>query len=202
MASRLYLFIACAGLPMAALAQEPWFEQAGVRERLLERQIVVRKTAPEDAARGSVSAAVFIAAPPEAIWIVMTDCARAPSFVPGLKLCRVLDAAQDASWEILEHEVKYSRLLPAVRYVFRADYSRPRSILFHRVSGDLREQEGEWRLEPTADVAGTIVAYQVHLDPGFFIPQGVVRHALRQDVPALLGALRSRVEQPPKLAPR
>lgn len=196
------LLIAALVVPPAGLVQQPWFAQQDVRERLLAREIVVRATPEADAARGYVSAAVLIAASPEVIWDVMTDCARASTFVPGLRRCRVLDSSPDGSGEVIEHEVKYSWLLPAVHYVFRANYSKPSRIQFHRVSGDLREQHGEWRLEAVAGATATIVEYEIYLDPGFLIPAVVVRHALRKDVPALLAALRARVEQPSRYGAR
>jgi uncharacterized protein YndB with AHSA1/START domain len=198
---RLILVLACLVVPSAAFAQESWYAQDDVHRRLLEREIVVRSSLQGESAHGRVSAAVLIAAPPATIWNVMTDCAQALTFVPGLKVCRRLDGAADGTWDIIEHEVRYSWFLPTTHYVFRADYVRPHRIRFERVSGDLKEQEGEWVLEPLAAELGTIVVYELHLDPGFFIPQGVVRRALRKDVPALLAALRARVEQPPSVEP-
>jgi hypothetical protein len=144
--------------------------------------------------KGRVYAAVRIRATADVIWNVMTNCEDAPSFVPGLKRCRRLDGAPDGSWEIIEHEVKYSWLLPTVHYVFRADYQRPHRIDFHRVGGDLKDQEGTWRLEEWADASATIVEYEVYLDPGFWVPEALVRHTLRRDLPAVLRALRDRVE--------
>lgn len=192
MTLRVILPLACTVLPTAALPQQPWYADGDVRTRLSAREIIVRS----DEAHGRVSAAVLIAAPSEAIWRVMTDCAQALTFVPGLKVCQRLDGAPDGTWDIIEHEVKYSRILPRTRYVFRADYARPHRIRFERVSGDLKEQEGQWILEPQPGAA-TLVVYEIHLDPGFFVPQRVVRRALRKDVPALLTALRTRVEHPP-----
>ena len=95
----------------------------------------------------------------------------------------------------LEHEVRYSWLLPTVRYVFRADYDRPHRIDFRRISGDLKEEEGTWLFTPTADGAATVVEYEVYVDPGFWIPQALVAHTLRRDIPAVLTGLRECVER-------
>ena len=192
MTLRVIVVLGCMLVSSEALPQQPWYADADVSSRLSAREIIVRS----DEAHGRVSAAVLIAAPSEAIWRVMTDCAQALTFVSGLKVCRRLESAPDGTWDIIEHEVKYSWILPRTRYVFRADYLRPHRIHFERVSGDLKEQEGQWILEPQPD-AGTVVVYEIHLDPGFFVPQRVVRRALRKDVPALLTALRARVERAP-----
>jgi uncharacterized protein YndB with AHSA1/START domain len=185
-------------LPVAAGAQHGWLEDPAVQRRLSAGEVVVKTAAAADPARpwGRVRAAVLIRARPEAIWKVMTDCRQTLSFVPGLKACRRVGAAPDGRWEDIEQEIRYSWFLPTVRYVFRADYDRPRRIDFHRISGDLKEEEGTWVLTPTADGAATVVEYEMYLDPGFWVPQVLVNRSLRKDLPAALAGVRERVEQP------
>jgi uncharacterized protein YndB with AHSA1/START domain len=183
-------------LPLAGAAQSAWIDAPGVQERLAAGEVVVTTAAAIDSGRprGRVFAAVLIKASPEAIWAVMTDCQQAPLFVPGLKRCRRLDGAPDGSWEDFEQEVQYSWFLPTVRYVFRADYERPRRIHFRRISGDLKDEEGSWLLTPTRDGSATLVQYEVYVDPGFWVPQVLVNHSLRKDLPTALAGLRDRVQ--------
>jgi len=181
-------------LPLAAEAETSWLENPEIQRRLRAGEVVVRSTIDTSQPRGRISAAVRINAGAEAIWNVMTDCEHASSFVPGLKHCRRVESSPDGAWELIEHEVKYTWLLPAIRYVFRADYQRPRRIDFRRVSGDLKDEEGTWLLEATPDGSATIIQYEVYLDPGFWVPQALVRHSLRKDLPAVLEAVRTRVE--------
>jgi coenzyme Q-binding protein COQ10 len=181
-------------LPIIAAAQSSWLADPDIQRRLSDGEVVVRTALGATESKGRVYAAVRIRARADAIWNVMTDCPQAPSFVPGLRRCRRLEGAPDGSWEIIEHEVKYSWLLPTVHYAFRADYQRPYRIDFRRVSGDLKDQEGTWRLQETPDMSATIVEYEVYLDPGFWVPDALVRHSLRRDLPAVLAALRTRVE--------
>ena len=122
--------------------------------------------------------------------------------MPGLKRCHLVARAADGSWEEIEQEVRYSWLLPAVHYVFRARYDRPRRMDFRRVSGDLKEEEGAWLLTATADGSATVVEYEVYLDPGFWIPQFLVARTLRKDVPAVLSGLRECVERAGGAHPR
>lgn len=157
-----------------------------------------------DESQVHVNAAVRINAPPDRIWRVLTDCAHAPSFIPGLKRCKLVDAAPDGSWEIIEQEAKYSWFMPSVTCVLRADYERPRRIDFRRMSGDLKEEHGSWMLvaEPrdprstgeSLSGTSTIVQYELFVDPGFWIPRALLRHSLRSELPAALTALRARVE--------
>ena len=188
---------------IALAAQSGWLSEPSVQQRLAEGQVVVEAAGSIDSAapRGRVRAAVRIPASPEAIWRVMTDCAQAPRYVPGLKRCRRIDAASDGSWEDIEHEVRYSWLLPPVRYVFRAQYQRPHRMDFHRTSGDIREETGTWLLTATPDGAATLVEYEVYLDPGFWIPKFLLTRMLRKDVPAVLSGLRERVTQESRRSP-
>ncbi len=193
------MVLALALQPPAASALEPgWLTAPGVQRRLAAGEIVVEPTTAVDPARprGGVRAAVLIRARPEAIWSVMTDCAQALLFVPGLRRCRRLAGAPDGRWEDFEQEIRYAWYLPSVVYVFRADYQRPRRIEFHRISGDLKEQQGTWLLSTTADGSATVVQYEMYLDPGFWVPQFLVNRTLRKDLPAALAGLRKRVESP------
>jgi len=187
--------------PLAA-ADPGWVADPGVQRRLAAGEIIVEAGAAADPERpsGRVRAAVLIHARPEAIWGVMTDCAQTQLFVPGLKRCRRLAGAADGRWEDIEHEIRYSWYLPTVTYVFRADYDPPRRIDFHRISGDLKEEEGTWLLSATANGSATVVEYEMYLDPGFWVPQFLINRSLRKDLPAALAGLRDRVE-PPRKAP-
>jgi uncharacterized protein YndB with AHSA1/START domain len=180
--------------PASAVAQSTWVTDPAIQQRLAAGEVVVATSAIDPAhPRGRVRAAVRIPATPDAIWRIVTDCREALSFVPGLRHCRLIDGAADGSWQDVEHEMRYSWLLPAVRYVFRADYDRPHRIDFRRIAGDLKEEEGTWLLTPTADGGGTTVEYEVYVDPGFWIPQALVAHTLRRDTRSVLTGLRERV---------
>jgi ribosome-associated toxin RatA of RatAB toxin-antitoxin module len=93
-----------------------------------------------------IQASILIGAPAERIWTTMNDCDRAIRFVPGLKACKVLE--RNAEGEIIEHRLRYSRLFPEVTYAFQARYDLLKKVSFHRLSGDLKEFRGSWKLEP------------------------------------------------------
>lgn len=183
--------------PAMLAAQTGWVAEPAIESRLAAGEVVVQSAGEIEPAapRGRIRAAILIQASPQAIWSVLTDCKEAQAFVPGLRRCRRIDGATDGQWADIEQEVRYSWLLPEIRYVFRADYDPPHRIRFHRISGDLKAEEGTWLLTPTADGSGTVVQYDVYLDPGFWIPQFLVTRSLRKDLPAALAGLRDRVEQ-------
>jgi len=187
--------------PLASFAgsnEAGWVADREVQRRLADGEVVVQAATASDAAgpRGRVRAAVLIKAEPKAIWAVMIDCREALRFVPGLRLCRRVAGTPDGRWQDIEQEIHYSWFMPTVHNVLRADCVPPRRIDFHRVSGDLKQEEGTWLLRPTADGSATVVEYEMYLDPGFWIPQWLVTRTLRKDLPAALSGLRERVEHP------
>jgi uncharacterized protein YndB with AHSA1/START domain len=186
--------------PGATQAETAWVQDQTVQEQLSNRQVAVRVEFDSGQSRIHVRAAIRVNASPESIWHVLTDCDHAASFIPGVKSCHPLKVAPDDSWVIVEQEAKYSWLMPAVKCVIRADYKRPRRIEFKRLSGDLKQEEGEWMLEsantgsdPISDPVTTIV-YELYVDPGFWIPRVLLRQSLRSELPAAFTALRTRVE--------
>jgi len=179
-------FIAISAESEAASA----FNEAQLSQ-LKDGKILVYVQRSERQQKGMVVALVLIDAPAETIWKIMTDCPGAPTFVPGLMACKVLDSGKN--WEIIRHEIKWIWFFPRISYVFRADYQINRRIGFVRIKGDLREMKGSWRLFSLDEAAQTIVRYEVYLDPSFFIPQWLVERSLMTDLPEMLDALRTKV---------
>jgi coenzyme Q-binding protein COQ10 len=154
-------------------------------------EIIVYVQRSKGQQNGMVEALILIDAPAETIWKIMIDCPGAPTFVPGLKTCKILDSGKN--WDIIRHEVKWIWFFPKISYVFRADYQINKRIDFVKIKGDLREMKGSWRLFPLDETGQTIVRYEVYLDPSFFIPQWLVERSLMTDLPDMLAALRTKV---------
>ncbi len=136
-----------------------------------------------------IHAAVDIAAPAQRIWSVMTDCAREVRFVPGLKSCRVLERGPAGRWDVREHEISWVWFLPRIRSVFRADYDPPKRLRFHRISGTLTRNEGEWRLT-AAPKGGTRVSYDAVVGVSVPVPDFMVESALKRDIATVLRQLK------------
>ena len=148
---------------------------------------------------GSASAIVRIHASRETVWSLITSCPESLRMVPGLEICDVLETAQDQSWQRIRHVMNYSWYVPKVTYVIRATYDPPAKVSIERISGDLRTLRGSWELKSDGDY--TIAHYMVDLAPGFWVPNWIVKTALRRDLPKMLRALRSRAEAAPSRKP-
>jgi uncharacterized protein YndB with AHSA1/START domain len=140
-----------------------------------------------------VHAVVEIAAPPRAVWAVMTDPVAAPRLVVNMRVSRTIEHDPAGRYDIREQITK-GGLFPGVRTVVRTDYLPPDRIRFHRVDGDLKALDGEWRLIPLDGGARTRLTYDSRLVPPFPAPGGMVRSALRKDMPQNLANLRDAAE--------
>lgn len=185
----------CVALGLAAGVHAGEIPLSDAETRLLaRREVLVRATLDANHRRGTVRAAVLIDAPPSVVFHAMTHCADAFEFVPHLKACRVRESAPDASFGIVEHEIDFGWYTPRIRWVFRADFVRDKSIVFRQISGDFKKNEGAWELEAGADGASTLLKYQAAIDPPSFIPNWLARSTYKRELPQMLEDLRQLCE--------
>lgn len=137
-----------------------------------------------------IRASIEIPVPPAIVWRVMIDCARAYKIISGLVSCRILEASADGASDVREHVIDPGFFLPHFRNRFRSDYLPRRLIRFHRIGGDLKIADGEWRLEPRAGGQATRLVYHAHLGLFAPLPGVLVRAGIRHDFPTVLRALR------------
>lgn len=149
---------------------------------------VWRDNTRDDAAM-DVFSAVDIAASPELIWNVMTDCDRSLEIVDKMRSCRILEAGE--GWDIREQKVRSGFF--TTTSVFRSDYDFPRTIHISKAGGDMEVQEGVWRLEPVGDGI-TRLSYRAASCPSFPVPSGMLKRAMKNDVPEILRRLRDTAE--------
>jgi hypothetical protein len=150
---------------------------------------IVHVEPDEKANAAHVRASIDIAAPPLAVWGVITDCARQPQIVPSLVSCRIVQHDPGGHWDIREHVINCAALLPKLRTVVRTSYEIGHRMLFKRVDGDMRVSQGEWRVEPLANAQATRLYYNALVAPNFPVPEFLIERAVHQDLPNLLHAI-------------
>lgn len=163
-------------------------------QRVAAGGIVIRAALDASQRRGTVRAAIRIAASPQVIFRMMTHCEDARRYVPHMRLCRVRDQAPDNSWQLVEHEIDFGWYAPRIKYVFRADLVADRRIDFRQVAGDFKANQGSWELEPDADGSHTLLLYRAYIDPPGYLPNWLVRSSFRREMPQMLSDLRKLCE--------
>jgi uncharacterized protein YndB with AHSA1/START domain len=188
------LLIICALIACAGARAQDWTLSGADMARLDRREVLLPPDPNHDANDGRFRAAIEIDAPAERVFRIMTDCAQALKFVPGLTRCAVLETSPDGSWQTILHEVSYGWFVPRASYVFRAEYEPFVRVRFSAVRGDFAQNEGVWELVPRRDGAATIVTYRAQVMPRFYVPRWIALASLKRDLPALLEGLRARCE--------
>ena len=132
--------LALGGLP--AQAQIPaWLADASAQAQLSAGEVVMRsELGPGEA---SVEAAILVHATPQVIWKLITNCDSVATFVPGLKHCARLKTTPDGAWAIVEHDIRYSALMPMIHSIVRSQYQAPHRVDFTGVGGNVEVGIGQ-----------------------------------------------------------
>jgi uncharacterized membrane protein len=137
---------------------------------------------------GEVEAVFYVAAPLEVARAVLWDHQRFPEFMPHTQSCRVVASERDTA----DVEQVGGQGPLRFRLVSRRKLGADR-ITWRRIAGDLRENAGEWRFERAP--GGTVITYRCHLVPDVPAPRAVVQYLQRQGLPAMVEAVRRRIER-------
>lgn len=182
------IFMAAAAL---AATHAQAFELTPKAQAALDRGEAYAEVSPDpDGVSGKVSAVIDIEATPARVWKVMTDCATAGKMITNLARCTIVSGDIRQGADVREHVTRRSLFLPAMRIVFRSVYEPYSRIRFNRVSGDLKVEQGEWRLVSLRGGTATRVFYENRLAVDWPIPKALLRDGLRKDTPKVLVNLR------------
>ena len=171
---RLIAFLAALSLAPCAVAQS--YEAAPV------------VSAHRDGAGGEAQASMDVNAPPSVVWEILSDCAKARSFMRNLISCRVLQ--QGDGWDVREHRSRGWVLHPVMRNVSRITLEANRRLSFRLIEGDWTRSDGEWTLTPIDDGRGTHVTYHINAAIAGGVPSGISQSLLVNSVRGTLAALR------------
>jgi carbon monoxide dehydrogenase subunit G len=142
----------------------------------------------------SVSSKIHINATPEHVWKTLTDYDNLSSYLPKVIGSHVverhgneitLDQTGKTGIFIFEKVVHF-------RLKIREEF--PDSISFEQISGDFLVYQGEWILETSSTIQGTLLSYNAKLKPLFFAPPILVSFVQWQDLPGILKAHKQRAE--------
>lgn len=144
---------------------------------------------------GQAEASMDVAAPPSAVFALLTDCVAAQRYMRELLSCRVLERGQ--GWEVREHRVRGWPLRPSLRNVARVEMEPNRRLAFQRIDGDWSRSDGEWRLTPLDGGRGTRVEYVLTAALQGGLPSWLTNSRLRTSVRETLVRLRQEAERAP-----
>jgi ribosome-associated toxin RatA of RatAB toxin-antitoxin module len=141
---------------------------------------------------------IIIKASLEKVWHVLTDYKHATQVFPLLKKCELLES--HGNTRISKHEIAPSGLPETYEYILEVHEIAPTSMEWHRLSGDFKEVDGSWKLEPVNSGKDTLVTYASHVTGGFFMPQILIKRQAHIDMPSTLLALKKHTEHSIEIA--
>lgn len=188
----LFLFL-CVAAPRSAHAECGQAPDA-VQRRLDKGEVVVGL---ENIGETKfVTGRVLIDHPPDKVWPIMVNPFEFQQKIsPRMK---TVDVLVDKLHKSILKVTMETFPIPDVTYTVESDYTRTENgarIDFHRIGGTLKDFKGHWIMNPAHHGRKTELIYSMYLDPGFYVPQWIVRFGVRQELPRTLLALRKRVEE-------
>ena len=144
----------------------------------------------------SVGGCVFVKAPIEVAWKMLTDYNHLQDTMPKVVSSSLVEA--HGPTKIIEQTGRSGILIfeRSVHFRLKVDEEFPRRLHFEQVDGDFKVYEGNWYLEPNTVTGGqgTIVRYEARIKPNFFAPPFLVSFVQSQDLPAILRSIRAYCE--------
>ncbi len=142
---------------------------------------------------------ITVNARPEKVWHILADYNHAAHTFPMLKQCELLQ--DHGTTKIVKHGLVLSGVPGTFDYIVTIKETAPREMEWHRLSGDFREVDAVWTLEPLDGGRATLVTYASHIS-AFLVPQALVKHQFQLDMPPALIALKNQAEIETQIASR
>lgn len=135
---------------------------------------------------------ILVHVKPELVWKILTDYDNAPDIFPCLKKIKVVK--DKGTSKLIQHQIKPSGVPSTFDYTLEVKEVANKLYEWHRVSGDFREVDGFWKLEPHNDGNSTMVTYASYVNGGIFLPAPLIKRQVRMDIPGVMTALKTHAE--------
>lgn len=162
-------------------------------ERLRKGEVIVSEPAGAKGGTRFVLAKALIDRPADTVWNALYDQERLFRGEPHMRKVQTLSKPSPNQQKVA-YSLNISRLLPTFDYVTSVNYAPDtRSVKFDRVSGSFKSFKGMAKLKPVDNGKRTVLFYALQVDPGFMVPQMVVRSILRSELPGMLAHIKKNV---------
>lgn len=163
------------------------------QQRLSKGEIIVGMKGTGDTKL--VTGSVLIDESPDEVWQVVANpyefCGKISSRMRNIELM------------VDKHERSVMRvnmdvfLIPHFNYVVESTYKAAEKIEFHRAAGQaqsLKDFNGSWEIRAVDNGTKSELTYSMFMDPGFFVPQWIIREGVKNELPRTLSLIKKRVD--------
>jgi carbon monoxide dehydrogenase subunit G len=186
----LFILLVVAIVSIMPLSARNLLMPTNFEERLARGEVVVGLK--DDGGTKFVTGSVLIDAPPDKVWPIMTNPFEFRRGIsPRMREVEILK--DQANCSVLKVTLDVM-LIPHFTYTVESTYENGERVDFKRVGGILKDFRGSWQMNPTHNGSQTDVTYSMYVDPGFPVPQWIIREGVKTELPRTLMALRKRVK--------
>lgn len=184
-----YLSPVCAVEPYAGYSET-------VKRRLVAGEVIALAQRPDESAeidKRFVTMAKLMTGSRVAIWNVIHDKEDAENFLDGVLESHVVSAGENEM--VVTQKTHVGGPKGAYRYTLRHKLQPMKRADFSFVKGEIRDVIGTWWICEGPDAARKLVIYSLHIDPGAFAPQFVVKRGMKKTIPATLSSIEKEVKR-------
>ncbi len=165
-----------------------------IQSKLLKGEVAHLTMRPDettDPDKRFVTLAQLLEGTQREIWDVIHDKEDAELFVDGVLESKVIESSET---EILvEQKTHVGGPKGSYYYQLRHTLTPYSQSDFKFVTGEMRNVIGSWFIFAGPDEKRCLVVYSLHIDPGRFAPQIVVKRGMKKSMPGTLKSMQSEV---------
>jgi ribosome-associated toxin RatA of RatAB toxin-antitoxin module len=141
-------------------------------------------------ARGTytVTARFVVPQPPAIVLAVLSDYEEIPRFMPDVKRSVVVERAPGRLVVEQEAVSKFIMFSKQVHLLLEVNEGSGALQFVDRCGKSFKSYQGAWRVEPKDN--GSLVTYELNAQPGFDVPEFVLKRLLKRDSALLVNRLR------------
>ena len=143
-----------------------------------------------EGARANLVADFDVAVAPDRVFDVLIDDGHFDQFMPYVTRSEVQERMADGA--LVKMHVRRLAIFDFTVIYDRRYRPDRRQVTWRETTGFFKHNDGSWTLAPKG--TGTRVTYQISLEPGFPVPDFILKWAMRQGLPEIADAVRKRSE--------
>jgi ribosome-associated toxin RatA of RatAB toxin-antitoxin module len=141
-----------------------------------------------------LTSTIYINAPPERVWKVLTDYNNLKRYIPRMVESDLLADKGTLKVIALKGEFRVLLFTQTINLTINMHESYPRRIDYEKIAGNFEVYQGYWMLKELQSTKGTHLTYVSELKPSFFAPDIIFLSTLKKDITGGLSALRKEAE--------
>jgi len=136
----------------------------------------------------SVTARFEVPQPPDMVFAVLSDYEQIPRFMPEVRTSVVHERTPERMVVEQEAVSKFMMFSKTVHLLLEVTHDADTIRFVDRSARSFKRYEGTWRVTPSGN--GTIVTYDLAAQPGFDVPEFILKRLLRRDAGQMIDNLR------------